>query len=231
LPNEEGRRFPAEGSLSSGISEPGQFLSGKGLRVAAFRTHLVIFLLHLLFAAWASGNAEFMVMLPALLVVLLAARLQPLPTKPVAAFAGALLSWNLAFGLLPNHLLDFRNLSPLLAHVLREPRTWFLLDNHNLALNHLHYLTGRDGQPNVLPTPSLLLQQRRWTPTQLQQWLRTQQQAGHRLSTDALGGPQLLDRARITQQTADADLLHPFRQTRRDSFPTLFGPRYLTDLR
>jgi hypothetical protein len=194
------------------------------------RTHGLILLLHLLFAAWASGNAEFMVMLPVLLVLLLTAW-PTLPTRPLQATGGALLAWNLAFGLLPNHQLDFTNLPPLLARVRQEPGTWFLLDNHNLALNRLHYLTGRDGQPNVLPTPDLLLLSRRWTPAQLQAWLRVQQRAGRRLSTDALGGPQLLDRASLTRRASAAELLRGFRPVVRDTFPTFFGPRYLTDLR
>ncbi|RTQ44984.1 hypothetical protein EJV47_26820 [Hymenobacter gummosus] len=201
---------------------------------AAGRTHGLILLLHLGFAAWASGNAEFMVMLPVLLAVVLTARprLYPqLPATPLLAAGAALLAWNLAFGLLPSHLLDYTNLAPLLRRVQQEPGTWFLLDNHNLALNRLHYLTGRDGQPNVLPAPALLAQQRHWRPAQLQAWLRAQQQAGRRLSTDALGGPQLLDRARLLQSNADAELLRGFHQQRRDSFPTFFGPRYLTDLR
>lgn len=194
------------------------------------RTHGLILGLHLAFAAWASGNAEFMAMLPVLLALLLTAA-SPALARPLTAAAGALLAWNLAFGLLPNHLLDFTNLPPLLARVQQEPGTWFLLDNHNLALNRLHYLTGHDGQPNVLPAPDLLLAKRQWTPAQLQAWLRAQQQAGRRLSTDALNGPQLLDRASLLRGQEAAGLLRGFRPVVRDTFPTFFGPRYLTDLR
>ncbi|MCC3157905.1 hypothetical protein LJ737_11700 [Hymenobacter sp. 15J16-1T3B] len=197
---------------------------------AARRTHGLVMLLHLGFAAWATGNAEFMVMLPVLLALLLTAAPSTL-ARPLTAAAGALLAWNLAFGLVPNHLLDFTNLPPLLARVRQEPRTWFLLDNHNLALNRLHYLTGRDGQPNVLPAPELLLAKHRWTPAQLQQWLRAQQRGGHRLSTDVLGGPRLLDRAALVRSAEAAELLRGFRPAVRDTFPTFFGPRYLTDLR
>ncbi|WP_133257257.1 hypothetical protein [Hymenobacter edaphi] len=197
---------------------------------AVRRTHGLILLLHLGFAAWASGNAEFMVMLPVLLALLLTAA-PPTLARPLTAAAAALLAWNLAFGLVPSHRLDFTNLPPLLRRVRQEPNTWFLLDNHNLALNQLHYLTGRDGAPNVLPAPDLLRQKRHWTPAQLQQWLRSQQQAGRRLSTDALGGPRLLDRASLLRGAEAAELLRGFRPVVRDTFPTFFGPRYLTDLR
>lgn len=193
------------------------------------RTHGLILGLHLAFAAWASGNAEFMVMLPVLLTLLLTAAPRTL-ARPITAAAGALLAWNLAFGLLPNHLLDFTNLPPLLARVRQEPNTLFLLDNHNLVLNRLHYLTGHDGEPNVLPAPDLLLAKRRYTPAQLQTWLRAQQQTGHRLSTDALNGPQLLDRASLLRQQEATELLRGFLPAVRDTFPTFFGPRYLTDL-
>lgn len=219
------RPGPAETPAARGVAElpPAQ-------RQAARRTHGLILGLHLGFAAWASGNAEFMVMLPLLLALLLTAA-PPRLARPLTVAAGALLGWNLAFGLLPNHLLDFTNLPPLLARVQWEPRTWFLLDNHNLALNRLHYLTGRDGAPNVLPAPDLLLLQRRCTPAQLRAWLRAQQRAGRRLSTDVLGGPRLLDRASLLRGTKAAELLRGFRPAVRDTFPTFFGPRYLTDLR
>ncbi|GAB2956333.1 hypothetical protein GCM10027048_22920 [Hymenobacter coalescens] len=200
-------------------------------RHAAGFTHGLILLLHLAFAAWASGNAEFMVMLPVLLAVVLAAASRPLLARPLTAAATALLAWNLAFGLLPSHLIDYTNLPPLLARIQREPTTWFLLDNHNLVLNRLHYLTGHDGQANVLPAPALLARQRHWSPAEFQRWVRRQQQAGRRVSTDVVGGPQLLDRARLTQQGDEAALLHGLEWVPRDSFPTFFGPRYLTDLR
>ncbi|MEJ7658679.1 MAG: hypothetical protein WKG07_03165 [Hymenobacter sp.] len=109
------------------------------------RTHALIGGLHLAFAAQAAGNAEFMVMLPALAALALAGGpLAAWPARRVAAVGAALLSWNLAFGLLPARLLDYTGTGPALrARVLRQPQAWFLLHDPNLLLNQLQYYTGR----------------------------------------------------------------------------------------
>ncbi|TGE26008.1 hypothetical protein E5K00_12695 [Hymenobacter aquaticus] len=205
--------------------------------VPVVRAHLLILGLQLLFAVYSEGNAEFMVMVPALLTVVAGAGLPWLPARAVATLGLALLGWNLAFGLVPSHYLRFTNTgiqpnSPLLRQILLEPNSWFLLDNHNLTLNQLHYRTGRAaGAPNVLPAPTLLVQRPGQSPARLRQWLRAQLQTGHRVFTTGLGGPQLLDRAQLVYGNQNAELLRGFRTEKVDSFPTAFGPYYLTEIR
>ncbi|MCC2547523.1 hypothetical protein LJY25_13790 [Hymenobacter sp. BT175] len=189
--------------------------------------HALILVLHLLFAAYSDGNAEFMVMLPALLAV--AASQLNLPARSVAVAGGALLLWNLAFGLVPARLLQFTNHTRLLSRIQQEPRAWFLLDNHNLVLNQLHYLTGNPAGPaNVLPAPTLLVQRPDSTAEGFRQWLRAQRQAERVVYTNTLGAPRLLDRAQLVYGNQNAALLAGFRTARVDSFPTFFGPYYLT---
>ncbi|PJJ47778.1 hypothetical protein CLV45_4916 [Hymenobacter chitinivorans DSM 11115] len=200
-------------------------------------SHLVVLGLQLLFAVYSEGNAEFMVMAPALLTVVVAAGLPWLPPRAVAALGLALLGWNLAFGLVPSHYLRFANTgiapnSPLLGQILSEPTSWFLLDNHNLTLNQLHYHTGRaEGPANVLPAPTLLVQRPGQSPARFREWLRTQLRNGHRVFTTGLDGPQLLDRAQLVYGNQNAELLRGFRTVKADSFPTAFGPYYLTEIR
>jgi hypothetical protein len=116
------------------------------------RTHRLIFFLHLVFAAQAAGNAEFMVMLPALAALAWAAGpLAAWPSHRVAALGTALLSWNVAFGLVPAHRLVYTDAGPALRmRVLAQPHAWFLLLDPNLLLNQLHYYTG---QPVGPPRP------------------------------------------------------------------------------
>lgn len=197
-----------------------------------FRTHLLILLLQLACALWAAGNAEFMVMLPPLLVLLLAP--YRWPARPVAVAGAALLLWNLTFGLLPAHLLRIINTAPLLARISRGPAAYWLLADPNLVLNQLHYLTGRPAGPrSVLPAPALLARKQGQSPEQFREWLQERLAAGQPVYTDALDGPQLLDRARLTQggDEAQRHLLQGFQLARTDSFPTSFGPVYLTEIR
>src|SRR5690606_6458389 len=76
------------------------------------RTHLLIFTLQLLFAFYAVGNAEFMVMLPLLLLLILAGWVH-LSTRSLYLAGAAFFTWNLAYGILPNHLFKYTNYEPL----------------------------------------------------------------------------------------------------------------------
>jgi len=193
---------------------------------AVRRTHALIGVLHLAFAAQAAGNAEFMVMLPALAAVALAGGvLVAWPRRRVAALAGALLAWNLAFGLVPAAYLDYSGTGPALrARVLGQPGAWFLLRDPNLLRNQLHYYTGRPGAgPRIvgLAQPD---------SAAFRAWLAGRLAAGDTVYTDALGSYQPFDRARLTLGDVAARLLAGLPAQRIDSFPTLFGPRYLSRL-
>ncbi len=190
------------------------------------RTHALIGALHLGFAAQAAGNAEFMAMLPVLAAVALAGGwLVAWPPRRVAAAGVALLSWNLAFGLVPAHLLDYNSTGPALrARVLGQPGAWFLLRDPNLLRNQLQYYTGR---PNAAPRVMGLT---RPDTTAFRAWLIARLAAGDTVYTDALGGYRPLDRARLTQGDAAARLLAGFAAGRVDSFSTFYGPCYLTRL-
>ncbi|WBA41684.1 hypothetical protein [Hymenobacter canadensis] len=193
------------------------------------RTHLLILLLHLACALWAAGNAEFLVMLPALLALLLVR--QPWPGQALVLAGVALLLWNLTFGLLPAFLLRFTNTTPLLTRIEQEPTAFWLLSDPNLLLNQLHYRTGRPvGPPTILSAPALLVQRPGQSAAGLRAWLRRCQAAGQPVYTDALYGPRLLDRARLTQgdDATQRQLLRGFRLVRVDSMVTAFGWVYLT---
>ncbi len=187
------------------------------------RTHALIGSLHLGFAAQAAGNAEFMVMLPALTAVALAGGpLVAWSRHRIAALGVALLTWNLAFGLLPAHLLDYTGTGPALrARVLRQPGAWFLLRDPNLLRNHLHYYTGR---PVAAPRIVGLAGQ---DSAALRAWLTARLAAGDSVYTDALASPLPFDRARLTLGEAARRLVAGLPAQRIDSLPTFFGPRYL----
>ena len=193
---------------------------------AVRRTHALIGGLHLAFAVQATGNAEFMVMLPALAAVALAGgRLRAWPPRRVAAVGVALLGWNLAFGLLPAHLLDYTGTGPALrARVLSQPCAWFVLRDPNVLRNQLHYYTGR---PNTAPRIVNLAGQE---ATAFRTWVAARMAAGEMVYTDALGGYQLLDRARLTQGNAAPTLFGGWPVAAIDSVQTFFGPRYLTQV-
>lgn len=165
------RRWPALGLVAVGCTALGAYALAAARRIEKIQpaaatggrpatTHALIFALQLGFAAVSDGNAEFMVMLPALAaVVAVGAGGARLPGRAVAAAGGALLAWNLAFGLLPLHFLVFQNTAPLLACLRTRPGARLLLAEPNLLLNQWHYQTGQPGPPpQVLPAPARLVQ-------------------------------------------------------------------------
>ena len=190
------------------------------------RTHLLIFGLQLAFAAQAAGNAEFMVMLPALAAAAGAGSwLRRWPGRGVAALGAALLAWNLAFGLLPAHALSYATAGPALrARVQQQPGAWFLLLDPNLLRNQLHYYTGQAVAP-----PRVLGLVEPAAPG-FRRWLQQRLTAGDTVYTDALGGPRPLDRARLTQGDPAATLLAGLPARRVLVLPTFFGPGYLSRL-
>jgi hypothetical protein len=188
--------------------------------------HLLIAALQLVFVVLSAGNAEFMVILPALAALGLAGgRWRPWPTRRVAALGAALLVWNLAAGLLPARLLAFSAAGPALqAAVQQQPNAWFVLSDPNPLRNQLHYYTG---QPVAPPQILGLAGQ---DSTRFRAWLRGQLAAGAVVYTDALGGPRPLDRARLTLGDPAAILLRSFEARRVAALPTFLGPYYLSRL-
>ena len=213
----------AYGQVSSEENNPFCPLSNASL---IRNTHLLIGATQLAFAALSAGNAEFMVMLPALAAVGLAGgRLRHWPGRRVAALGGALLAWNVAFGLGPAHWLSYTDAGPALrARVQRQPGAWFLLLDPNLLRNQLHYYTG---QPVAPPRILGLAGQE---AARFRPWLRRRLAAGDTVYTDALGSARPLDRARLTLGDPAAELLGGIGARRVAELPTFFGPVYLSRL-
>lgn len=201
---------------------PGKNEAGPPARTVR-RTHALIGGLHVAFAVQATGNAEFMVMLPALAAVVLAGGLlRAWPPRRVAAVGAALLTWNLAFGLVPAHFLDYAGPGPVLrARVLGQPGAWFVLREPNALRNQLHYYTGRPAAP---PRIMGLAGQDSVT---FRRWLAGRLAAGDTVYTDALGGAPPFDRAQLAQGNLAARLLAGVPARRVDSLATFFGSHYV----
>ena len=186
------------------------------------RTHALAFGLHLAFAAVNDGNAEFMVMLPVLGAVL-AAGWGHWQSGALGLTGAALLLWNLTFGLLPNRLLKLNASAALAARVQATPGANWLLTDEHLTENRLCYQTGRFRWPQLRAAPTILVRRAGGAARPFRRWLGTELRAGRAVYTDALSPAGLFDRARLTQDNRDAELLRGFPVMARDSIPTAFG--------
>ena len=171
------------------------------------RTHLVIFFSQFLFAAYSVGNAEFMVMLPMLLVLLVAARWSFPPLVPVLLGLG-LLVWNLSYGSVPAYRFQLGHYPALRALVRQHQEALFVVQDPAQLTNELYYFTGKKQWPNVLPSPSLLALKNRPTDT-LRVAMKRVWQQGRPVFTDCLEKPQVVSRASLLTPAQDAAFFCP----------------------
>ena len=95
-------------------------------------------ILHLLFAFYSEGNAEFMVMIPFLLATG-AALCASFALRPMFITGLAMLFWNLVHGLLPWHFRDFYGHEQLLSKVADGPPDVYLVSEEPVLMRNLYY--------------------------------------------------------------------------------------------
>lgn len=99
---------------------------------------LLAFVFQLLFAFYSVGNAEFMVMLPALMLLWILLNFN-IPTQPVMFFSLALLCWNILFGLAPHRYLDLDGSQQLVIKINKYPDSKWVLNEPQKIENMLDY--------------------------------------------------------------------------------------------
>jgi hypothetical protein len=115
--------------------------------------HILIIVLQFIFAVLSFGNAEFMVMIPVLVIILV-----PFYTinneKFLIRIAIALVVWNISYGLFPLH---FRSQAPeqfLCENVLEEKNIIIIASDDNLLKSMLYYKTGDNNIKNIIKSPA-----------------------------------------------------------------------------
>ncbi len=99
------------------------------------------FILHLLFAFFSHGNAEFMVVL-LVLVPLITPRILQIPTKVLLPLSLSMFIWNFSFAIFPNYYFNYNNDEELIDYVHEHPEAIFILKDKNIICNRYFYETG-----------------------------------------------------------------------------------------
>jgi hypothetical protein len=115
-----------------------------------FQTHFLIFILQLLFAVYSEGNAEFMIMLPVLLAVIVGQ--VKITSRALLYSAIALFSWNFCYGIYPNNRFRFNANDKVADFVLKHPADKFILADPAVVFNMIYYQKGSLPQ-NAWKTP------------------------------------------------------------------------------
>lgn len=189
-----------------------------------FFAHLVIFILQWLFAVYNVGNAEFMAMLPVLLVIMLSAEC-PVPQKGLLAVALALMIWNFSFGIWPNHKYRFAADEELANIVIADSTSTFILVERGIVATKYQYIKGKL-PGNTLANPAFYAS-RPDKNIDLKTKLDSLLDQKLNVFTDCTGRPPLLNRAAILDNVTDAKFFENYKLIPDDSFQTIAGKHIL----
>ena len=96
-------------------------------------SHLLIFVLQLLFAAISDGNAEFMLMLPFLSAIFFFGKYS-IKFSPILYFAIGIFLWNISLALIPTHFLKTGIDEPMVKYIQQHPdKSYFLSENKRIG--------------------------------------------------------------------------------------------------
>ncbi len=188
------------------------------------KIHLIIFILQFSFAVFSEGNAEFMVMLPMLFILIIHGRWNFHP--PIFVFSAmAILIWNFSFGILPNKIVDFQNHVSTLNFVESRPETHFILSDDVQIQNMNYYKTGILWNPNIYKSPASILKLGKDTSElclQIDSLLHSEKQ----IYTDCIKEPRILSRKTFLQKADNSLFFKRYRVELTDSAESFSGTRY-----
>ena len=187
--------------------------------------HGMIFLFQFLFALLAGGNAEFMVMLPFLMVVFITGR-RHIPAVSLSLAGSAMLLWNFFLGILPAHLYLFSDYSGLMALVRNNPEAIFILKEDQQLVAEHYYRYGEEYLPNIRKAPSTL-KLKGLPADSLQHEVDQAIVAGTPVYTDSPGRPRIINRRHFLDNKEDEHFFSRYQLEKVDSTHIWSGMYYL----
>ena len=174
-------------------------------------THYMVFSLHFLFALYAVGNIEFMIMFPILIVFtfLLEYRFN---TKILSLFAFTLFIWNFTYAVLPNHIYNYFNDEQLLSFIEKNPDKLFLVKNADLK-NKYYYKSGFDDSENIIISHTIT------SKKEIDSILRKRGE----FYTDIIDKPAIFNRAQIISSGGYIPEFKSYKKTKVYTYKGLYG--------
>ncbi|MDP2175644.1 MAG: hypothetical protein Q8K70_06995 [Bacteroidota bacterium] len=196
-----------------------QFVEAKLSKNALFFVALIGFVLHFLFALVSDGNAEFMSMLPFLMVIGLAAMFEFKNVRLLATFTVLLFVWNLSFAILPNHFKNISQVNLQVKYTIQNPHEIFVWTDKPLVENQVDYVLGfthsiryiKKDEVNIDSMTHILKQ-------------------GKKVYTDIGLQTTHWTRASMIEKQSETDLNRYFKFNKVDSFENLYGKNYIYQL-
>ncbi|MBG0860473.1 MAG: hypothetical protein IQL11_13305 [Bacteroidales bacterium] len=185
-------------------------------------THLLIIILQFIFAALASGNAEFMVMIPVLTFILV-----PLFTRKCERFFVAVLAgiavWNISYGLIPLHYKSDAPEQFLCGEAFSNSGIIVVASDDQLLRNMLYYQTGVTDIGNIYRSPANM-RIKGLDPATLVDVIDDALASGSTVYTDCTG-PAAVSRASITEGRMNEAFFRIYELIPVRTWPSAMGTR------
>ncbi len=176
------------------------------------RAHLFILLLHLAFAFYSNGNAEFMVMTPILLGLLVA----PKWNISIPLFAGltfTILFWNTLYGAFPMYKYNLINQSERVEYLKANQEAKFISFT-NLIQNQNEYMGGSNAN---------FYTDEQMTPELLSQWI----DSGYSVITDMPDDHKIISRGTFFEKNLNDEVWSRYQLEPVQGTKTLYGDLHL----
>ena len=180
------------------------------------------------FAFFSAGNAEFMVMLPVIVWLILTACFHINPVSLIWWGTGMLI-WNTGFGLIPSNIYCFDHGPELARRLNNEPGNFYILKEDQKVLAVHYYLFGKEDIPNLFRSPSDL--ERKNIPEEsLKKMIAAYHGAGGKVFTDCTGRPVLFDRAFLLADQDDREFFSAYIMLPADTLVNIYGKTILYEV-
>ena len=190
--------------------------------------HSAIFILQLAFAFYSVGNAEFMVMLPFLLLLVILFYFE-IKKSVLWAAALALIIWNFSYGIYPNHKYDFTGSEKIATKVISNRSDFFIIDNMNLIDNIIYYKTGIDTNKNITNAPWERIASNK-PLSKLSDTIDYLLSRNIKVFTNSVEKPKVMNRASVLVTKSDDEFFSRYLAVKIDSISAFYGKYYLCEI-
>jgi hypothetical protein len=181
--------------------------------------------MQLAFAVFSEGNAEFMVMLPFLFILVINGFFQ-IKGRVYLYTAIAMFIWNIGFGLFPNYSLNLQNQFKTIELIHSSKNAVFILSDDVLVQNMIYYKTGISWNSNIYKSPAsikLLGKNTHTLSKSIDSCLNNQTV----VYTDCIDEPFVLNRKTWLQKNENELFFKDYKVQKVDSNLSFTGTKYL----
>ncbi len=172
---------------------------------------LLTFVFNLVFAFLSSGNAEFMVMLPFMMMAYIAFKYEVITHTRSLLIVLFMLIWNLFTGILPSCFENLTQTDVQSQLYINQPEAYFVFENKPQVENQVCYTKNFESNNHFI------------TADQIQLYL----DSGKTVYTDFGIKTTALSRASFLKDEQQNDILKNFKLIKTDSFQNLYGKNYI----